>query len=612
MIELELLAPAKNAEIGIAAITHGADAVYIAANQFGAREKAGNSLPDIETLVNFAHQFNARVYVTVNTIIFDDELELVERLIFDLYRIKVDAIIVQDFSILNMKIPPIAIHASTQMHNVSAEKIRFLESYGVNRVVLPREFMLTEISDFRQKISCEIETFIHGALCVCYSGQCYLSQAITERSANRGACAQPCRSAYSLVDEDGNYLIKNKHLLSLKDLNLSAHIGELIEAGATSFKIEGRLKDITYVKNVTAYYSQIINQYIEKHPNYKRQSNGSCSYSFTPDPERSFNRGFTTHFIKGRQKGLSSMETQKSIGKALGIVTNSKNGHIKIDTNQIIHNGDGLCYFDGSGLKGFLVNNICNGEITLSTNQEVPQKGTLIYRNSDFAFEKALNSNSANRTIAVQVKIEQNDSNLVFSAIDENTYKAQVIIPNNFLPAQNTQSSILNIQKQLCKTGNTIFTVSKVDLSEFLQPVFIPISTINTIRRQLLNNLLLARNSGYQTILRNMQCQHIPFPINEVNYKGNISNRISRQMLESTGTHVLEPAFEVKYPKSKVELMTSRYCIKYELNMCPNKQNAKPTKQLYLEDNNHSYKLNFDCKNCQMELLLDNDNNRDC
>lgn len=605
MIELELLAPAKNAEIGIAAITHGADAVYIAANQFGAREKAGNSLHDIEALVGFAHQFNAKVYVTVNTIIFDDELKQVEQLITDLYRIKVDAIIVQDFSILSMKIPPIAIHASTQMHNISVQKIQFLESYGVNRIVLPREFSLKEISQFHQEIGCEIETFIHGALCVCYSGQCYMSQAITGRSANRGACAQPCRSAYNLVDEDGNYIAKNKHLLSLKDLNLSSHIGKLIEAGATSFKIEGRLKDIAYVKNVTAYYNQIINQYIEKHPKYKRQSSGLCSYTFSPDPERSFNRGFTTHFINDRQRGLSSMETQKSIGKPLGTVSSNKNGIIKIDTNQSIHNGDGLCYFNGSELKGFLVSGLHNGGIILPTEQSIPQIGTLIYRNSDFAFEKVLNSNSATRTIATQLKVEQNSSNLIFSAIDEDGNKVQLTVQNTFLPAQNVQSTIQNIQKQLCKSGSTIFSVTNVGLSDFTQPVFIPISTINTIRRQLLNDLLNIRITGYKTKLRGLNIEHAPFPAEEVNYKCNISNIESRKILESTGTKVLEPAFEVEYPKSNVELMTSRYCIKYELNMCQHKQNAKPTKQLYLEDNNHRYKLHFDCNNCQMNVLLD-------
>ena len=314
--KLELLAPAKNLQTGIAAIKHGADAVYIAADKFGAREKAGNSLEDIKTLVEFAHLYFARVYVTVNTILFENELADVKYLIERLYDINVDAIIIQDFAILNMGIPPIAIHASTQMHNNTPEKIKFLESCGIERIVLPRELNISEIEILKNVTTSELEFFIHGALCVCYSGQCYMSQAITGRSANRGACAQPCRSAYDLVDSDGKILVKNKHLLSLKDLNLSSHISQLIDAGITSFKIEGRMKDVSYVKNTVSFYSNLINKIISQKPEFERLSSGNCEYKFEPDLERSFNRGFTKHFVDGRIMNQASYNSQKSVGKA--------------------------------------------------------------------------------------------------------------------------------------------------------------------------------------------------------------------------------------------------------------------------------------------------------
>lgn len=603
MTELELLSPAKNLETGVAAITHGADAVYIAANKFGAREKAGNSLEDIQKLVTFAHQFHARVYVTVNTIFLDNELKQVEDLINELYHAKVDAIIIQDFSILGMKIPPIALHASTQMHNNTVDKVKFLESYGINRVVLPREFSLEQIAEFHKHINSEIEFFIHGALCVCYSGQCYMSQGITGRSANRGTCAQPCRSAYNLIDEDGNLLVKNKHLLSLKDLNLSNHIGNLIENGVTSFKIEGRLKDIQYVKNITAYYNQIINQYIKTHTSYKRQSEGNCTYAFTPDPERSFNRGFTSHFIFSRQAENSSMRTQKSIGKPLGKIVETGKNWIKIDSPETIHPGDGLCYFEPDGLKGFAVNRQLGQRVYLE--QTAPPKGTMVYRNSDHAFEKMLGGNSSKRAIPATITVKQASSNIIFSIADNYGNSSQIEVPNGFEPASNKESALKSLTDQLSKSGNTIFTIDKIDTSDYSTPAFIPISELNSIRRDLLDNLLKSRIESYKVQLRSINRSPIAYPDKEVDHRANISNKMSRNLLENNGTIVIEPAFEIQQPKLPVELMTTRYCIKFELNMCPNRQNAKPTKQLYLQDNHHKYPLVFDCKNCQMKVILD-------
>ncbi|MDD2279742.1 MAG: U32 family peptidase, partial [Bacteroidales bacterium] len=385
--KVELLSPVKNLEVGIAAINHGADAVYIGFKQFGARAAAGNSLVDIERLVKYAHLFNAKVYVTLNTILYDNELDEVQALINTLYLIGVDAIIIQDMGILEMDLPPIALHASTQAHNKSIEKIKFLEQVGISRVVLARELSIADIEQISAKSNIELEVFIHGALCVSYSGQCYLSHAITGRSANRGECAQPCRSTYDLVDEHGNIIAKNKHLISLKDLNQSQNIPALLEAGVTSLKIEGRLKDIDYVKNITAHYRKIIDSVLATDKNYKNASSGKVSLSFMPDPERTFNRGYSTYFANNRGKGLASLNTQKSIGKKLGKVTSSAEGWFEIDGNEVISNNDGLCYFSNDeNLIGVKVNNVVGKRIQLN-GKEAISIGTTIFRNYDHRFK---------------------------------------------------------------------------------------------------------------------------------------------------------------------------------------------------------------------------------
>lgn len=603
MTQLELLAPAKNLETGIAAVMHGADAVYIAAEQFGAREKAGNSIADIKSLVDFAHQFHARVYVTVNTIIFEDELLQVEELIKQLHGINVDAIIIQDFAILTMDIPPIALHASTQMHNISPERVQFLESYGINRIVLPRELTLDEIAVFRKNTSAELEAFVHGSLCVSYSGQCYLSQAITGRSANRGACAQPCRSAYNLVDEDGKYIVRNKHLLSLKDLNLHQHIAQLVQAGVTSFKIEGRMKDVPYVKNITALYSMALNKFIANNPAYRRQSAGQCTYTFTPDPERSFNRGFTSYFIEGRKSGQSSMHTQKSTGKPLGSIAQSGNGIIKVDSKEQIHTGDGLCFLDKGELKGFFVNNIQGSTIRMGADQPIPPKGATIYRNYDHTFEKQLRGNSSKRHIDVSLTINATSNFIAVSATDHDGNTAEAQVPNTFQAAHNTKGAIENTINQLSKTGDTIFRVTSVDTTHYTQPLHMPISAINTLRRDVLNKLLSCRVENHKPIQRNKNITPKQYPHSEVTFMGNVANSRSMGFLASAGVASCKPAFEITQPAQKVELMTTRYCIKYELNMCPRFQQAEPTKQLYLEDSNKKYLLQFDCNICHMKVI---------
>lgn len=605
MVALELLAPAKNAEIGIAAITHGADAVYIAADKFGAREKAGNSISDIEKLVRFAHQFYAKVYVTVNTILFNNELNDAKSLIDNLYNIGVDAIIIQDLAIVQMDIPPIPLHASTQMHNISPDKINFLESVGINRVVLPRELTLEEISAYREKTNVELEFFIHGALCVSYSGQCYFSQEIAERSANRGACAQPCRSIYNLVDAEGRIIVKNKHLLSLKDLNLSKRIDDLIDSGITSFKIEGRLKDIGYVKNITAYYNNLINKAINNRSGYKRLSSGICQYFFEPDPDRSFNRGFSEHFIGGRVQNQSSFNTQKSLGKFIGSVETVDNDFISINSTEKIHNGDGLCYFNKSGvLNGFLVNKFDNGKVFPNTPIKGIEVGSKVFRNFDINFENTLKGNSATRKVNVDITVSGSNTNLTFYATDENKNSASVQIDDSFEVAQNSVKAISLIKNQLKKSGDTIFSIKSITVSNDYTPLFIPTSRLNEIRRNLLWELLVERNKNIPIIKRISKEIKQPYPESTINFTGNVSNNLSEQFYKDHGARVVEPAFELAKPKSgNYAIMTTKYCIKYELGLCPTNQNAKPTKALFLEDNHHRYPLEFDCKLCQMKVL---------
>lgn len=604
MVALELLAPARNLEIGMAAITHGADAVYIGASQFGAREKAGNSLDDIKALVDFAHQYHARVYVTVNTILYDDELDAAQQLIYDLYTARADAIIVQDLALLDMPLPPIALHASTQMHNDMPQKVQFLEQCGVNRVVLPREFSLNDIADLRSRTSAELEFFVHGALCLCYSGQCYLSQATMGRSANRGACAQLCRTKYSLVDDDGGYLIRDRYLMSLKDLNLSGNLQELIDAGITSFKIEGRLKDAAYVKNITAYYSTLLNRIVGRRTNLRRQASGRCTYTFTPDPERSFNRGFSGHFVNGRQKGMSSFSTPKSMGKPLGQVVARSKGWFTLDSPNEVHRNDGLCYFSSDGeLIGFLVSDVRDDRVGIPPEVPMPDVGQTIFRNSDHQFERRLQGQSAQRLVGVHIVAQLGaDGPLVLSAADEDGIAAQLTIDGPFEPALKPEQAIEMLRTQLSKAGGTIFQVLGVDTSACKRAVFMATSTINEARRQLLQQLLEARIEQHPFVRRDATMRPTAFYSSAADYRANIANAKSRSFLQQLGVDSIRPAFELAPPPMPCQLVVSKFCIKFELGMCPRYQGAAPTGQLHLEDRAHRYRLEFDCGQCLMKI----------
>lgn len=606
--KLELLCPAKNAETGIAAINHGADAIYIGYKSFGAREAAGNSIADIERLIEYAHLFHARVYITLNTILYNNELDKVERLIHQLYNIGADAIIIQDMGIMEMNLPPIPIHASTQTNNVTPEKVRFLQDIGIQRVILARELSLAEISTIRQHTSVELEAFIHGALCVSYSGQCYMSYAMTQRSANRGECAQPCRLKYSLVDNQGNTLVQNKHLLSLKDFNQTENIGSLIDAGITSLKIEGRLKDISYVKNITAHYRQIIDAALEQRPDLKKSSSGKCVYNFIPDPERTFNRGYTNYFTHGRAKNMASINTPKSIGKLVGSVTQNYKDYLSADMYNPIHNNDGLCFFDKDNRAiGFKVNNVDSNKIY--PNQPLQIKpNTEIYRNYDHKFSQLLQqNNSATRKIECSLNLKIGQCNITLTLTDEDNISSSFTCTNSFEVAQNSDGMLNIIRNQLGKTGNTAYQINKINITNStpLMP-FVAAATVNHWRRELLEIHSWQRKQQHKIVQIKITPNSAPYPEQDVNFKTNITNSLAKQFYLRHGVQKIDEGFELKNLPQGQTVMTTKYCILYELGLCDGKS-KKVKKQLFLKDDKRTYPIHFNCGECQMQVKFPNE-----
>jgi len=602
-IALELLAPAKNLEFGKAAIDSGADAVYIGAKEFGARLAAGNSLSDIAELVKYAHLFNAKVFVTINTILFDNELEKAEKLIHELYKIRVDALIIQDMAILEMNLPPIAIHASTQTNNYTLDKVKFFESVGVNRVILARELSYNQIKEIRQSTKVDLEYFIHGALCVSLSGQCYMSHHVGKRSANRGTCAQPCRLKYKMVDANNKTIIAEKHLLSLKDLNNSSNIERIAELGITSFKIEGRLKDISYVKNITSWYSEKLNQFIENNNKYTRASSGKSRKNFVSAPEKSFNRGFSTYFFDGRQKGITSFNTSKSIGEGIGEVKSIEKDHITISSDIKINNGDGLCFFDSNNnLCGFRINRVEGSKLFHSSVKGL-KTGIELFRNHNQEFEKELSRETVSRKIDVCMLLQstQHGLSLTITDTDNNSVCNQIEIEKEAVksPERQKESIITNLQK----TGNTVFEVTEIYTDEI--DFFIPASVITNLRRDTLEMLHNYRIDNYKTEENNIIANNEPYPQTEVDYKANVTNKLSQQFYQRHQTTVKEKGFELLTNTNNKELMTTRHCLKFEAGICPKHHhtNGGFSEPMYLISDSNSFQLEFDCKNCLMKVI---------
>lgn len=600
MRKIELLAPAKNLACGIAAVDHGADAIYIGASRFGARAAAGNSVKDIATLIQYAHRFRVKVYVALNTILTDDQLEDAEKLIWELHEIGADAIIIQDMGILQMKLPSVVLHASTQTDNRTVQKVKFLQDAGLSRVVLARELTLEQIRSIASQTQVELEVFVHGALCVSYSGQCYISEAMTGRSANRGACAQYCRLPYTLYDANGIVLQQDKHLLSLKDLDLSAHLEELMDAGVTSFKIEGRLKDEDYVKNITAYYRKKIDAILNTSGKgkYKRASSGTTTFHFEPNPVKSFRRSSTDYFLLGRHNGIIQPETPKSTGEKIGIISGIGRNYLEVKTSAVLHNGDGLSFINEKGvLEGFRINRVEGNRIFLMEIPEI-KPGTEIYRNFDQAFDQLLKGNTSERKIAAHVRFEEITDGFSIQLEDEDG----VCVTRQFACekqlARQTEKVLENIKLQLSKTGQTIFSVEDVQIN-IQQPWFFPASVLNEWRRMAFDALETARLESYereQPVTR----KSTEYPSKQLTYTGNVTNRLARQFYESCGVTDIAPGFEIKAEKG-VPLMFTKHCIKYEMGWCPREGGKSPfVEPYYLQHKEQRFELKFDCVKCEM------------
>lgn len=611
MKKIELLSPAKNLEVGVAAINHGADAVYIGGPGFGAREKVSNSICDIEKLCRHAALYDAKVYVTLNTVLFDNELEQARKIAWDCYNAGVDALIVQDMALLNIDMPPIALHASTQCHNVSVEKVKFLEDVGFKQVVLARELSINEIREIRAKTSVPLEFFIHGALCVCYSGQCYLSHVIGRRSANRGACAQPCRLSWNLEDENGNILISNRHLLSLKDLNNSENIEELIDAGISSFKIEGRLKDVDYVKNTTAFYRRAIDEIIARRPDLGRASRGVSTPSFVPSPEKSFSRGFTDYFIHGRQKNIDAPFTPKSMGEYVGTINKIEGKRLIVnlkDKNCVLHNGDGLCFLDKNDeLRGFNVNGVDNQTIMMSSAlppfRSDGKNKMALYRNFDIVWQKAVENSRGDRKIPIKLRFSETDEGFKLTAIDENI---SVCLQNQKEIAKNPEKSVENIRTKLSQWGDTPFCIENVDVA-LEQPYFIPASVLGEMKRQLLSAL---RQSLHDEIRQDIRDSHdeirrdlqADFPEKKLSYLGNVTNTLARQFYENHGVTSVDDGLEKTMPDGEIVVMTTKHCVRYANGMC-SRETGRHATPLYISNERGRFRLDFDCRRCCMNVV---------
>ena len=586
--KIELLAPAKDCEVGMAAINHGADAVYIGGPDFGAREKASNTIQDIEKLCRHAALFDAKVYVTLNTLLYDNELERARKIAHDCWNAGVDALIVQDTKLLELDLPPIPLHASTQCDNLTVEKVQMLESLGFSQVVLGRELSLKQIREIREKTTVPLEFFVHGALCVSHSGQCYLSQHIGNRSANRGACAQPCRLPWDLLDANGKVLIKNRHLLCLKDLNNSTHLEELMDAGITSFKIEGRMKDADYVKNVTAFYRQKLDEIFARRTDLKQASQGHCQYNFEVNPEKSFNRGFTDFFINGRQKGIDSPFTPKSMGEYIGEVSWCNPLRMEIETDKVLHNGDGLCFLNQDNELVGVRADVVNG-FTVSCNRpHGAHRGAKVYRNYDIEWQKQVDASTGNRKIDIDLTLAETETGYELVALrhceersnpdkktrslDSRASLAMTTIQCDKITANNPEKATENICKKALQWGDTPFKPVNLEL-KFTEPRLIPASVIGEMKRDLVAKLT-------EELIENHR-----------------NNREHRQDAPLSRMDVCQTSPNPDEIPSR--LMTCHHCIRYANGMC-SKETGQKAEPLFIRNGANTFRLEFDCRNCLM------------
>ncbi|ADV43167.1 peptidase U32 [Bacteroides helcogenes P 36-108] len=608
--KIELLAPARNLECGIEAVNHGADAVYIGAPKFGARAAAVNSSEDIAALVKYAHLYNVRIYVTVNTILKEEELAETEKMIWELYRIGVDALIVQDMGITRLNLPPIPLHGSTQMDNRTPEKVRFLSDVGFRQVVLARELSLREIRRIHEVCpDVPLEVFVHGALCVSYSGQCYASQACFGRSANRGECAQFCRLPFSLTDSDGKTIVHEKHLLSLKDMNRSEALEELLDAGVTSLKIEGRLKDVSYVKNVTAAYRQKLDAVFARRKEYVRASSGACRFGFKPQLDKSFSRGFTHYFLEGREQDIASFDTPKSLGEEMGNMKEQRGNYLTVAGVKPFHNGDGVCFLDEQGrLQGFRINRVDGNKLYPAGEMPRIKPRTRLYRNFDQEFERVLARRSSERKIGISLDLSETAFGFVLSASDENGNRVTLSFPYPKEPARTPQQD--NLMTQLSKLGNTPFELMALPKGAAGVAIhlsgnwFIPASVVTDWRRQVLDKLVAARRIAYRRETAVWKPTGHAFPVPSLTYLGNVMNSAARSFYLEHGVQTVAPAYEKQAVPAAV-LMFCKHCLRYSMGWCPvHQKDRSPYREPYflVGTDGKRFRLDFDCKNCQMKV----------
>ena len=627
---LELLAPARDADIGIEAVNHGADAVYIGGPGFGARDKASNGVADIERLVRHAHRFGSRIFVTVNTILRDDELEGARRLAWQLYEAGADALIVQDMGLLELDLPPIQLHASTQTDIRTPEKARFLQDVGFSQMVLARELDLGQIRAVAAEVQrATLEFFIHGALCVAYSGQCFISHAMTGRSANRGSCSQECRQAFTVTDAAGRIVAHDKHVLSLKDNDQSANLEALVDAGIRSFKIEGRYKDMATVKSVTAHYRQLVDALLERRPEFARAASGHCRYTFTPDPQQGFNRGGTDYFVNGRQIDIGAFDTPKHAGLPVGHVLRVGADHFDLDTGDatvVLHNGDALTWLDRQGeLQGVPVNvatplggthwriapNLAPGQtVAALTQQSDLRRDTAVSRNRDMAWERLLARPSAERRILVDLTLAQTADGFELALKDEDGRAASARTVHAHEPARDAARAEATLKDQLAKLGGTIFEARRVRLA-LAQPWFVPIGVLNALRRDAVAALEAARAAAFERLPRAAPVEPpVPYPEDTLTYLANVYNAQAAAFYARHGVKVIGAAYESHEELGEASLMITKHCVRFSLSLCPKQakgvtgvQGTVRAEPMTLVHGNDRFTLRFDCKPCEMHVV---------
>ena len=622
---IELLSPAKTAEIGIEAINHGADAVYIGGPSFGARTNASNEVADIERLVKHAHRFNARIFTTLNTILRDDELEPARKLIWQLYEAGVDALIVQDMGLLELDLPPIQLHASTQTDIRTPEKARFLQDVGFNQIVLARELTLPQIKAVAAQTHCTLEFFIHGALCVAYSGQCFISHAHTGRSANRGDCSQACRLPYNVLDDKGQVVAYEQHVLSMKDNDQSANLRALIDAGISSFKIEGRYKDMGYVKNITAHYRQLLDDILDSRPDLQPTSSGKSTFLFTPEPERNFNRGSTDYFVNGRKEDIGAFDSPKHLGLPVGEV--AKVGETWFDVavdpahTEAIHNGDGLNYLTLTrDLVGVQVNTAeaigQSGRLwRVHPNEDISalpdlKPGVAVNRNRDRGWDHTLSKKSADRRIGVWLKLSDTPDGLHLSITDDDGHVGEARAVVDKQRPQDAARAEASLRDNLGKLGATIFQARDIAL-DLAQPWFVPASSVNALRRDALAQLEAARAQAWQCLLPAAPVEPpVPYPEDSLSYLANVFNHKARDFYARHGVKVIDAAYESHEELGDVSLMITKHCVRFSLSLCPKQakgvqgvQGTIKAEPLVLVNGKEKLTLRFDCKPCEMHVV---------